>query len=58
MIGCLGESKLMPRPFDKEPVLKEGIKDSPGVHVSPQSLYLAQLEERLGVQALKNTGYR
>lgn len=58
MIGCIGESKLMPRPFDKGPMLEEGIKDSPGVHVSPQSLYLAQLEERLGVQALKNTGYK
>jgi len=57
MIGCIGESKLMPRPFDKEPMLEEGIKDSHGVHVAPQSLYLAQLKERLGVQALKNIGY-
>jgi hypothetical protein len=57
MIGCKGESKLMPRPFDRSPMLEEGIKDSPGVYVSPQSLYLAQLEERLGVQALRNAGY-
>ena len=57
MIGCIGESKLMPRPFDREPLLEEGIKDSHGVHVAPKSLYLAQLEERLGIQALKNIGY-
>lgn len=58
MIGCLGESKLMPRPFDKEPLLPEGIKDSPGVPVSPQSLYLAQLEARMGSNALRNIGYK
>ena len=57
MIGCFGESKLMPRPFDREPMLEEGIRDSHGVHVAPQSLYLAQLKERLGLQALKNIGY-
>lgn len=57
MTGCIGESKLMPRPFDREPMLQEGIKDSHGIHVAPQSLYLAQLKERLGVQALKNIGY-
>jgi hypothetical protein len=58
MIGCIGESKLMPRPFDKVPLLPEGIKDSPGVNVSPQSLYLAQLQERLGKKALLNIGYK
>jgi hypothetical protein len=57
MIGCIGESRLMPRPFDKEPNLAEGIKDSPGSPVAPKSLYLAQLEERLGIQALINIGY-
>jgi hypothetical protein len=57
MIGCIGESKLMPRPFDKEPMLPEGIRDSPGVHVAPKSLYLAQLKERLGEQGLRNIGY-
>jgi hypothetical protein len=56
MIGCIGESKLMPRPFGKEPNLAEGIKDSHGAHVSPKSLYLAQLRERLGAQALQNIG--
>lgn len=31
--------------------------DSPGKPVQPQSLYLAQLKERLGKAALKNIGY-
>jgi hypothetical protein len=30
MIGCIGESKPMPRPFGSEPMLPEGIKDSHG----------------------------
>jgi hypothetical protein len=57
MIGCVGESTPMPRPFGSEPNLPEGVKDSHGRHVTPQSLYLAQLAERLGPQALKNIGY-
>lgn len=57
MIGCIGESKTMPRPFGKAPLLSEGTKDSHGAHVTPESLYLAQLKERLGEQALKNIGY-
>jgi hypothetical protein len=56
MIGCLGENKLMPRPFGSEPNLAEGIKDSHGTPVTPKSLYLAQLAERLGPQALQNIG--
>jgi hypothetical protein len=58
MIGCRGKSRLSPRPFDKSrPNEPEGIVDSPGVPVTPPSLYLAQLAERLGPQALKNIGY-
>jgi hypothetical protein len=58
MIGCVGDSRKAPRPFDKGPPnLTEGIVDSPGRPVTPQSLYLAQLAERLGPQALKNIGY-
>jgi hypothetical protein len=57
MIGCIGESKPMPRPFGSGPMLPEGIKDSHGQPVTPASLYLAQLAERLGPQALKNIGY-
>jgi hypothetical protein len=56
-IGCIGERELMSRPFDTTPKLPEGTFDSYGKPVGPQSLYLAQLSERLGPQALKNIGY-
>jgi hypothetical protein len=57
MVGCIGRSTPMPRPFGREPSLPEGIIDSPGMPVTPRSLYLAQLAERLGPQAVKNIGY-
>ncbi|OHB75763.1 MAG: hypothetical protein A2Z25_04145 [Planctomycetes bacterium RBG_16_55_9] len=57
MIGCIGERLLKPRPFDSEPDLPEGISDSHGKSVTPKSLYLAQLTERLSPQAVKNIGY-
>jgi hypothetical protein len=57
-IGCVGERQQTARLFDTSPILPEGIFDSHGINVAPQSLYLAQLEERLGSQALKNLGYR
>ncbi len=57
MIGCIGESLRRPRPFGNGPLLPEGIQDSPGEPVTPQSLYLAQLAERLGPQAVKDLGY-
>jgi hypothetical protein len=47
-IGCQGERRTEVMPFKVPPVLPEGIVDSPGVPVSPGSLYLAQLQERLG----------
>ena len=56
-IGCTGESVPMARPFDSEPLLPVGTFDSPAKPVAPQSLYLTQLKERLGPQALKNLGY-
>lgn len=56
-IGCVGHSKRTPRPFDSQPNLSAGTFDSPGIPVEPQSLYLAQLAERLGPQAVKNIGY-
>jgi hypothetical protein len=34
-----------------------GFIESRGKHVTPRSLYLTQLKERLGEQALRNTGY-
>ena len=57
MIGCTGENTRKPRPFGNGPLLPEGIQDSPGRPVTPQSLYLAQLAERLGPQAVKHLGY-
>ena len=57
MIGCTGTNVPTPRPFDSAPTLPLGISDSPGKPVAPQSLYLAQLAERLGPQAVKNIGY-
>lgn len=56
-IGSSGERKLIPRPFGSGPLLPEGEVDSPGVRVSPGSLYLAQLRERLGDEALRAIGY-
>lgn len=56
-IGCIGQSVQMSRPFDTEPKLPEGTFDSRGKPVAPQSLYLTQLAERLGMKALKNIGY-
>jgi len=38
--------------------LPEGIYDSHNTPVAPTSLYLAQLNERLGKQALINVGYK
>lgn len=57
MIGCIGEIKQMPRPFSQEPLLPEAIMDSHGKPVIPESLYLHQLKERLGEDALHNIGY-
>ena len=41
----------------QEPDLPAGTVDSPGTPVTPPSLYLAQLAERLGPRAVKDTGY-
>jgi len=57
MIGCIGENIPKPRPFNQEPILPGGTLDSQGDPVTPVSLYLAQLKERLGEQALKNIAY-
>jgi hypothetical protein len=57
MIGCTGPNIPTARPFDSAPALPLGISDSPGAPVAPQSLYLAQLAERLGPQAVRNIGY-
>lgn len=57
MIGCVGTNNPTPRPFGAGPKLPLGISDSPGKNITPTSLYLAQLAERLGDQALTNIGY-
>lgn len=57
MIGCIGPNKPAPRPFTNAPDLPSGTVDSPGTPVIPKSLYLTQLAERLGPQALRNIGY-
>ncbi|HUB66293.1 MAG TPA: discoidin domain-containing protein [Candidatus Methylacidiphilales bacterium] len=56
-IGCIGQRVQTARYFDDSPILPEGIFDSYGTPVAPQSLYLAQLAERLGTQAIRNIGY-
>jgi hypothetical protein len=56
-IGCTGRSQPALRPFGAGPPLPAGTFDSPGKPVEPKSLYLAQLAERLGSQAVKNIGY-
>ncbi len=57
-IGCIGAMESSAQPGDKGgPTLPNGISDSPGSPVTPGSLYLAQLRERLGPQALANIGY-
>jgi hypothetical protein len=47
-IGCQGKTELQAMPFDKEPKIAEGTTDSANTPVAPQSLYRAQLKERLG----------
>ena len=39
-IGCTGTQEQKARPFDSSPLLPEGIFDSQGTPVAPQSLYL------------------
>ena len=57
VIGSTGEQTKKAMPFSTLPLLPEGWYDSHGIRVMPSSLYLAQLEERLGKAALKNIGY-
>ena len=57
VIGSQGERQKRAIPFNTAPDLPEGIYDAHGTPVAPLSLYLAQLSERLGEQAVKNVGY-
>ena len=56
-IGCTGARETAAMPFGKEPKLPEGIFDAHGAAVTPASLYLAQLRERLGAEAVRNIEY-
>jgi hypothetical protein len=59
-IGCRGALEDRPQPFGKNgvnPNMPRGTIDSYGTRVSPKSLYLAQLRERLGPKALEAIGY-
>ena len=60
-IGDIGNQQTAPMPvFDapKGAPLPPGVTESSGNHVEPASLYLEQLRERLGPQALAAIGYR
>ena len=58
VIGSRGEQQRRDVPFIKgSAMVPEGIYDSHDVPVTPQSLYLSQLKERKGAQAVKNLGY-
>ncbi|HKO79902.1 MAG TPA: hypothetical protein VJU78_05875, partial [Chitinophagaceae bacterium] len=67
VIGSQGEQQRKAIPgstptgnitYDTTKLLPEGIYNSHDVPVTPASLYLAQLYERLGKQALMNIGYK
>ena len=57
VIGSKGTREQQAVPFHKLPLLPDGIYDSHGTPVAPLSLYLSQLAERLGPQAVTNIGY-
>jgi hypothetical protein len=56
-IGCIGKQDQSAMPFAKTPLIAKGEIESEGKPVTPSSLYLAQLRERLGPQAVGNLGY-
>ncbi len=55
-IGCIGSESTATPPGGSSPA-PNGTIDSLGTKVTPDSLYLEQLLERLGPQALVNIGY-
>jgi hypothetical protein len=56
-IGCIGQILTQARPGTSTPLLPNGIYDSYGTPVTPSSLYLEQLFERKGPQAIIDIGY-
>jgi len=55
-IGCIG-TEVSEVPPGGSTVAPNGIYESLGTHVTPSSLYLAQLCDRLGATAAANIGY-
>ena len=56
-IGCVGTVLSEAAPGGDGTILPNGIYESLGTPVTPGSLYLAQLKQRLGTAALHNIGY-
>lgn len=56
-IGCVGTETSAAQPGGNGTLLPNGVYDSLGTPVTPSSLYLEQLRERLGNQTLVNIGY-
>lgn len=56
-IGCTGTVLSEAAPGGDGTILPNGIYDSLGTPVTPGSLYLAQLKQRLGTEALRHIGY-
>ena len=56
-IGGRGTIRDQPRPGRSSPNEPRGVFESHGTPVAPSSLYLAQLCDRLGLQAVTNIGY-
>jgi hypothetical protein len=57
-IGCKGTPSAPTAAPGVPGAVPNGIFESVGTPVAPRSLYLAQLCERLGPQALANIGYK
>ncbi len=55
-IGCIGK-ELSANEAGSNRAVPNGIYESPGVKVTPDSLYLAQLCDRLGPRGVANIGY-
>lgn len=56
-IGCTGKMLTQPAPGSNGTPVPNGIYESLGTPVTPGSLYLAQLKQRLGTCALNAIGY-
>jgi hypothetical protein len=56
-IGCVGAPVSALEPNEPKRPVPDGIFDAVGTMVAPSSLYLAQMCDRLGPQAVANIGY-